>query len=119
MGLSSRGSEAGLARGSRLGYFSSQDMLKRRTFARMICRLAAALVVLMALFSSVQVQAAPEAKLLRIDPRASLEDGAPILTTVIELSQTKRVTSITSRCGLTVTAVWPTQRCVSMRYTSR
>lgn len=57
--------------------------------------------MLAVLIFSGPVVAAPEAKLLRIDPRASLEDGAPILTTVIELSQTKRVTSITSRCGLT------------------
>jgi hypothetical protein len=43
--------------------------------------------------------AAPEAHLLRIDPRASLEDGAPLLTTVVELVQHKRMSSITSKCA--------------------
>lgn len=43
--------------------------------------------------------AAPEAKILRIDPRAAQSDGAPIITTVIELAQRKRVSDATSECA--------------------
>ncbi len=45
------------------------------------------------------VAAAPEAKILRIDPRAAQTDGAPIITTVIELAQRKRVSDATSECA--------------------
>ncbi|MBI4705486.1 MAG: VWA domain-containing protein, partial [Deltaproteobacteria bacterium] len=43
--------------------------------------------------------AAPEAHILRIDPRAAMVDGAPVLTTVLELVQNKRYTAITGECG--------------------
>jgi len=43
---------------------------------------------------------APEAHILRIDPRASMVDGAPILTTVIELVQHKRMSDITGKCAM-------------------
>src|SRR5687768_18593703 len=43
--------------------------------------------------------AAPEAKLLRIDPRASLESGHPIITTVIEVAQIKRVSEAVADCA--------------------
>jgi hypothetical protein len=43
--------------------------------------------------------AAPEAKLLRIDPRASLESGHPIITTVIEMAQSKRVSEAVADCA--------------------
>jgi hypothetical protein len=45
--------------------------------------------------------AAPQAKILRIDPRASMVDGAPLLTTVIDLVQFKALSDITSRCAHT------------------
>ncbi len=38
--------------------------------------------------------AAPEAHILRIDPRAGLQDGKPILTTVIEVVQFKRLSDV-------------------------
>src|SRR5690349_19689411 len=58
-------------------------------------------LVLGAFFTPVAF-AAPEAKLLRIDPRASLESGNPIITTVIEVSQSKRVSEAVADCaGLT------------------
>jgi len=56
------------------------------------------LVLLLVLVAS-PVFAAPEAHILRIDPRASVEDGAPVLTTVIELVQNKRLSDITSKCA--------------------
>jgi hypothetical protein len=55
------------------------------------------LIAIVAL-SSVAV-AAPEAHILRIDPRASLVEGEPLLTSVIELVQNKRMSEITSRCA--------------------
>src|SRR4051794_18086240 len=58
-----------------------------------------ALVLLASLLTSLQVQAAPEAKLLRVDPRASLESGHPIITTVIEVSQSKRISDAIEDCA--------------------
>lgn len=43
--------------------------------------------------------AAPEAKILRIDPRAAQTEGAPILTTLIDLSQTKKADEVTRTCN--------------------
>ncbi len=43
--------------------------------------------------------AAPQAKILRIDPRAALVDGAPMLTTVIDLVQHKALSDVTSQCA--------------------
>ncbi len=46
--------------------------------------------------------AAPAVKLLRVDPRAAQENGNPVLTTVVDISQSKRVSDATSACaGLT------------------
>jgi len=56
-----------------------------------------ALVALLLL--TVQAFGAPEAHLLRIDPRASIRDSEPVLTTVIDLVQHKPMSSITSRCS--------------------
>ncbi len=43
--------------------------------------------------------AAPEAHLLRIDPRSSTEDNAPVLTTVIELLQQKPLSDLSAQCA--------------------
>ena len=43
--------------------------------------------------------ASPEAKILRVDPRAAQENGNPVLTTVVEVSQSKRVSDATAECG--------------------
>jgi len=43
--------------------------------------------------------AAPEAHLLRIDPRASQAEGAPVLTTVVELVQNKRLSEAIADCA--------------------
>ncbi|AKT41960.1 FHA domain-containing protein [Chondromyces crocatus] len=43
--------------------------------------------------------AAPEARILRIDPRASTVDGQPVLTTVLDLVQNKRLGDITKQCA--------------------
>ncbi|MES1183734.1 MAG: FHA domain-containing protein [Myxococcales bacterium] len=60
------------------------------------------LLILAIALLSAQVSAAPAVKLLRIDPRAAQENGNPVLTTVVDISQSKRVSDATSACaGLT------------------
>jgi hypothetical protein len=56
------------------------------------------LSVLFAFYSRLAV-AAPEAHVLRIDPRASQTEGAPVLTTVIELVQNKRLSEAIAECA--------------------
>lgn len=68
-------------------------------------RVAKALRALLAcalLLSPLSASAAPEVKLLRVDPRAAQENGNPVLTTVVDISQSKRVSDATVGCaGLT------------------
>jgi pSer/pThr/pTyr-binding forkhead associated (FHA) protein len=42
---------------------------------------------------------APEAHILRIDPSAALENGSPILTSVIEVVENRRVSEVTLPCA--------------------
>jgi hypothetical protein len=58
-------------------------------------------VVLSALFLVLtrNAEAAPEAHILRIDPRASQTEGAPVLTTIIELVQNKRLSEAIAECA--------------------
>ncbi|HEY8040266.1 MAG TPA: hypothetical protein VIF15_10760, partial [Polyangiaceae bacterium] len=44
-------------------------------------------------------EAAPEAHILRIDPRAGVSGGKPLLTTVIEVVQFKRVSDVLQPCA--------------------
>src|SRR5215208_1734869 len=46
-----------------------------------------------------RASAAPEAHILRIDPRASQAEGSPVLTTVIELVQNKRLSEAIADCA--------------------
>jgi len=62
-----------------------------RAFGALLC--AAGLA-----FAS-EASAAPQAQLLRIDPRAAQTDGSPILTTVLELTQAKRVDELINVCN--------------------
>ncbi|MBX3258842.1 MAG: hypothetical protein KF782_03930 [Labilithrix sp.] len=43
--------------------------------------------------------AAPEAHILRIDPRAGMQDGQPLLTTVIELVQFTPMSEVVTNAG--------------------
>jgi hypothetical protein len=43
--------------------------------------------------------AAPQARILRVDPRAAQQNGNPVLTTVIEVSQSKRISDATAPCA--------------------
>ncbi len=60
--------------------------------------LVAFATALTVLFGTLPALAAPEAHIMRIDPRAAQENGTPILTTVIEVVQTKRATDATAGC---------------------
>jgi hypothetical protein len=62
-------------------------------------RIAALALFVALLFAPSRASAAPEAHILRIDPRASVVDGAPVLTTVMEVVQNKRMSDVTSRCA--------------------
>ncbi len=44
-------------------------------------------------------QAAPQAKILRVDPRAQQENGDPVLTTVVEVAESKRVSDQIAPCA--------------------
>jgi len=71
-------------------------------FHNPIPRVLRALLVLALALASARANAAPEAKILRVDPRAAQENGNPILTTVVDITQSKRVSDATSSCaGLT------------------
>jgi hypothetical protein len=48
---------------------------------------------------STRLLAAPEAHIVRIDPRASFTDGAPVLTVVVDLVQSKAVSEVTAACA--------------------
>src|SRR6476659_2969236 len=72
-----------------------------RSHTRVAAALRVLLILAIALLSA-RVSAAPAVKLLRIDPRAAQENGNPVLTTVVDISQSKRVSDATSACaGLT------------------
>lgn len=46
------------------------------------------------------LRAAPVARLLRVDPRAALETGRPVLTTLIEITQSRSVANATGTCAV-------------------
>jgi hypothetical protein len=43
--------------------------------------------------------AAPQARILRVDPRAAQQNGNPVLTTVVEVAQGKRISDATANCA--------------------
>ena len=66
----------------------------------MFARYAAALMTLLALLALAgNAAAAPQAHLLRVDPRASVDDNQPVLTTVVALVQHKPMSDVTSQCA--------------------
>jgi len=73
-----------------------QHSLNYRSKSRAVVALASLLV---GLFVALSAQASPEAKILRVDPRAAQDNGNPVLTTVVEVSQSKRVSDATAECG--------------------
>src|SRR6478609_1710735 len=61
-----------------------------------LVRVFSALVVV--LFAPAAI-AAPEAHILRIDPQASQQSGDPVISMVVELVQSKRVSEATAPCA--------------------
>jgi hypothetical protein len=57
------------------------------------------LLVLITILVALPVEAAPAVKLLRVDPRAAQENGNPVLTTVVDISQSKRISDATQACA--------------------
>lgn len=68
----------------------------RRPIRHLLALAAAALLAVV--LGPRRADAAPEAHILRVDPRASTVDGSPVLTTVIEVVQNKRLSDITKPC---------------------
>ncbi len=64
-----------------------------------LARWAFALVCLALLTSARPAAAAPEVHILRIDPRAGVQNGAPELTTVMELVQFNPLSDVVAPCG--------------------
>lgn len=81
----------------------------------MVRRLSLFLLLLIAALclSARPAQAAPEAHILRIDPRAGLQNGKPVLTTVIEVIQFKRLSDVLQPCsgaaGGSILSCWSEQ----------
>jgi len=73
-----------------------QHSLNYRSQSRAVVALASLLVCW---FVALSAQASPEAKILRVDPRAAQDNGNPVLTTVVEVSQSKRVSDAIADCG--------------------
>ncbi len=64
--------------------------LTRFLFLSLICALG---------LVSVEAKSAPEAHILRIDPRTAVLDGHPVLTAVIDISESARIGEVTSACA--------------------
>lgn len=76
------------------------DRARNRAASRTAAILASLVVIVCTLAGAAsRAFAAPEAHIMRIDPRASLTEGAPVLTTVIELMQNKSVTEVLGPCA--------------------
>ncbi|MDB4937746.1 MAG: polymerase subunit gamma and tau [Labilithrix sp.] len=76
--------------------------MSKRDFLRLCCRARAyvAALVCIAMFLVARTSsAAPEAHILRIDPRAGVQDGQPILTSVIELVQFSPLSEVVTAKG--------------------
>lgn len=69
----------------------------RRSRHRTVAAAFTFLIVL--ILATTRADAAPEAHILRIDPRASVVDGSPVLTTVVEVVQNRRMSDVTGPCA--------------------
>ena len=70
--------------------------LGSRGFGPCVLRILVGLMV--TLFAGLAL-GAPEARILRIDPRAALQNNSPVLTSVVEISQSKRLSEAISGCA--------------------
>jgi len=74
------------------------DRLRFGAFTTLV-KLLGVLVALTTLLTPARAQAAPEAHILRIDPRAGVAGGAPLLSTVIEVVQMRRLSEVLQPCA--------------------
>ncbi len=75
--------------------------MHRQVFRATRASLWVALFALALLFVSRPAGAVPQAHLLRVDPRAGMNDGSPVLTTLIELGQFKTISDVLGGCSET------------------
>src|SRR5689334_7740661 len=75
------------------------NQLRGTGFARHAVRAIGRAVLATALCVTGTSLAAPQARVLRVDPRAAQQNGNPVLTTVVEVSQTKRISDATAGCA--------------------
>jgi hypothetical protein len=71
--------------------------MRRPPFASLLLFLAFAFGLV--LVAEGRAAAAPQAKILRVDPRAGLDSGAPLLTTVVEVVQFKPLADVLLPCA--------------------
>ena len=74
-------------------------VLSTRAFASRKAWVEGLLLLLLLTVVPTKAWAAPEAHVLRIDPRAAQENGNPVLTSVIEVVQSKRISEATAHCA--------------------
>lgn len=77
----------------------SSRSTRRRARGHVVGLLLTAALALAVLVGARPALAAPEAHILRIDPRASQTDGSPVLTTVVEVVQNKRMSDLVAPCA--------------------
>ena len=75
----------------------SQKRFVESSLARR-CLLTAVVTLVALLAVPIEALGAPAARLLRVDPRAGQDNANPVLTTVIEVSQAKRVSDLVRHC---------------------
>jgi len=76
------------------------SLFPRRALLQLLKQLATSCVSLLLLCLFVpNAAAAPEAHLLRIDPRTAVQDGNPVLTAVFDISESNRIGDVTSSCA--------------------
>ncbi len=74
-------------------------MARRSSFLLFLFLLVSPCVCLCLAVVARPAYAAPEAHILRIDPRTGLQNGKPLLTTVIEVVQFKRLSDVLQPCA--------------------
>ncbi|HRH00420.1 MAG TPA: hypothetical protein PLR99_29450 [Polyangiaceae bacterium] len=78
---------------------SDTPLAPARSLLAVAVRALAAALALLLVLAARPASAAVETRLLRVDPRAGLRDGAPLLTTVVELVQFSSLSEVVSNNG--------------------
>jgi hypothetical protein len=87
--------------------------MTRRELSRILAALRATVVFAGVLLVARAARGTPEAHILRIDPRAGLNEGKPVLTTVVEVVEVRRLTDTLQPCaklgGAAMLSCWSEQ----------